>query len=183
MASTRTNDSSRLRRYITLYLASDTTVVTPPPKDSEPSKVGVDNPIFARMLCPIEAVSEYDNDPIMYELRSIFPFHFYQYFIGQERSFKMAVSGWMLVCCRHFFGKVIRRAEILTKTTCSMGYSKGFYFSACVTDHSLRSAFDSHRRRRSRLRDTYSKGHLRRLAGSRMRTSSMQCTFIRHDNG
>ena len=166
MASTRTNDSSRLRRYITLYLALDTTVVTPPPKDSEPSKVGVDNPIFACMLCPIEAVSEYDNDPIMYELRGIFPFHFYQYFIGQERSFKMAVSGWMLVCCRHFFGKVIRRAEILTKTTCSMGYSKGFYFSACVTGHSLRSAFDSHRRRPSRLRDTYSKGHLRRLAGS-----------------
>ena len=74
MASTCTNDSSRLHRYIALYLASDTTVVTPPPPDSEPSKMGMKNPIFAHMLCPIEAVGEYDSDPTMYELRSISPF-------------------------------------------------------------------------------------------------------------
>ena len=36
--------------------------------------MGVKNPIFARMLCPIEAVGEYDSDPTMYELRSISPF-------------------------------------------------------------------------------------------------------------
>jgi len=73
MASTCTNDSSRLRRYIALYLAPDTTVVTPPPTDSGSSQMGVNNPIFSHMLCPIEAVREYDSNPTMYGLH-ISPF-------------------------------------------------------------------------------------------------------------
>ena len=70
IASTRTNDSFRLSRYIARYLASDTTVVNPSPSDSGWDQLGVNNPTFARMLCPIEVVGEYDNNPTLYKLHT-----------------------------------------------------------------------------------------------------------------
>ena len=68
ISSTRTNDSVRLRRYIARYSASDTTAVNPSPSDSRWDQLGVNHPIFARMLCPIEVVGEYDDNPTMYKL-------------------------------------------------------------------------------------------------------------------
>jgi len=74
VASTHTNDSAQLRQYIAHYTVSNTTSATALQPMS--TLMGVKNPDFARMLCPIEAVREYDKDPtvhVVYPIIAIFP--------------------------------------------------------------------------------------------------------------
>ena len=142
MASTRTNNSFRLHRYIAQYSASDMTVMNPSPADSRWDQLGVNHPVFVRMLCPIEAVVEYDNNPAKYELH-LSPLCLpADIFSGLKRSFKMRGSEWMLVRFPHSSGWAIPWAMILMKMTCAMGYSRGIYSSECIPNHPFGSTFD-----------------------------------------
>ena len=179
MASTRTNDSFRLRRYIAQYSASDTTVVNSSPADSGWDQLGVNHPVFVRMLCPIEAVVEYDNDPAKYELH-ISPLCLpADIFSGLKRSFKMGGSEWMLVRFPHSSGRVIPWAMISTKATCAMGYSRGIYSSECVLNRTFGSTFDCDHLGCK----TYFQRTIYGAWQEATWTSSMQRSFVRHGNG
>ena len=64
ISATRSNDCTRLRREIGTYAAPDPTVaaVSPLIHGSNATQLGLNHPVLARMICPIEAVMEYETD-------------------------------------------------------------------------------------------------------------------------
>ena len=62
--ATRSNDCTRLRREICTYAAPDPTVsaVSPPIHAGNATQLGLNHPVLARMICPIEAIMEYEAD-------------------------------------------------------------------------------------------------------------------------
>ena len=70
----RSNDCTRLWWDIGHYVAPDpsVTAVTPPINGSlSPTQLGLNHPVLACLLCPIEAVDEYDDDPTEYALHHL----------------------------------------------------------------------------------------------------------------
>ena len=64
ISATRSNDCTRLCREIGTYAAPDPTVaaVSPPIHVGSATQLGLNHPVLARMLCPIEAIVEYQAD-------------------------------------------------------------------------------------------------------------------------
>ena len=64
---TRSIDATSLRRYIGQYLSPDPRKAgLDPPivSGSGRAEMGLKHPVLARMLCPVEKLDEYDNDPV-----------------------------------------------------------------------------------------------------------------------
>ena len=78
--------------------------------------MGVKNMDFACMLCPIEAVREYDKDPtvhVVYPIIAIFPL-----MLPQDEKPKTVVSLCAQIHSRHSSGQGIPQVAILMKTIC-----------------------------------------------------------------
>ena len=74
IGSARSNDCTRLQRDIGHYVAPDpsVTAVTPPINgSSSPTQLGLNHPVLACLLCPIDAVDKYDDDLMEYALHHL----------------------------------------------------------------------------------------------------------------